>query len=53
MGNIYATLIHDYVVYGKESKYHTIEDVPAKYQTATRVAYEKKYGVPVPEAKVA
>lgn len=50
MGKIYAERIHDYVTYGIETKYKTINDVPAKYQAATRVAYEQKYGRPVPEA---
>lgn len=50
MGKIYARRIHDYVTYGTETKYHSIEDVPAKYQAATRAAYEELYGRPVPEA---
>ena len=50
MGKVYASLIHEYVTFGIDTKYHSINDVPAKYQAATRTAYEQKYGVPVPEA---
>lgn len=36
-GKIFARRIHDGAI--------TIEDVPGKYQTATRIAYKQLYGV--------
>ena len=50
MGKIYARLIFDYNYNGVDTKYHTINDVPAKYQAATRTAWDQLYGIPMPEA---
>lgn len=49
MGKIYARLIHKYNYEGIDTAYHTINDVPAKYQAATRVAWDELYGTPIPE----
>ena len=49
MGNIYARLIHKQVYEGIDTGYYSIQDVPAKYQAATRTAYKKLYGSDVPE----
>jgi len=49
MGKIYARLIHKQVVEGIDTGYYTINDVPIKYQDATRVAYKQLFGVDVPE----
>lgn len=51
MGKIYARLIHKNVVEGIDTPYSCIEDVPAKYQEATRVAYRQLYGVDVPSSE--
>jgi len=50
MGKIYARLIHKQVYEGIETGYASINDVPAKYQAATRVAWDQLYGTPIPEA---
>lgn len=49
MGKIYARLIHKQVVEGIDTGYSSINDVPAKYQAATRTAYKELFGVNVPE----
>jgi hypothetical protein len=49
MGKIYARLIHKQVYEGIETGYNDINDVPAKYQAATRTAWKKLYGTPIPE----
>lgn len=46
---VYANLIHDYVVYGIETGYHSIADVKPKYQAKTRVYYKEMFGVDAPE----
>lgn len=48
-GKIYARLINKYVVYGLETGYHSIADVPTKYKDATREAYRILFGVDAPE----
>ena len=48
-GKIYANRIHDYVVYGINTKYKSIADVPKKYKDATREAYRLLFGVDAPE----
>lgn len=50
MGKVYARLIHKQVYEGIDTGYYSINDVPAKYQDATRVAYKQLYGHDVPEA---
>ena len=49
MGKIYARLIHKQVYEGIETGYASINDVPAKYQAATRTAWDQLYGTPIPE----
>ena len=49
MGKIYARLIHKQVYEGIDTGYYTIDDVPAKYQDATRTAWDQLYGTPIPE----
>ena len=49
MGKVYARLIHAYVYDGTPTKYESINDVPAKYQAATRAAWDELYGTPIPE----
>jgi hypothetical protein len=49
MGKIYARLIHKQVYEGIDTGYNSINDVPAKYQPATRVAWDQLYGTPIPE----
>ena len=49
MGKIYARLIYENVYKGIPTGYSSINDVPAKYQAATRVAWEQLYGIPIPE----
>lgn len=49
MGKIYARLIHKQVAEDINTGYYTINDVPAKYQAATRAAYKELFGVDVPE----
>lgn len=48
MGNVYARLIYKTNYEGLDSKYHTLSDVPAKYQAATRAAWDQLYGIPMP-----
>lgn len=50
MGKIYARLIHKQVFEGIQTGYASINDVPAKYQAATRTAWDQLYGTPIPEA---
>lgn len=49
MGKIYARLIHKNVYEGIDTPYASINDVPAKYQAATRAAWDELYGIPIPE----
>ncbi len=48
MGKIYARLIHKQNYEGIDTGYYTINDVPAKYQAATRKAWDELYGIPMP-----
>lgn len=48
MGKIYARLIHKQVYEGIETGYNDINDVPKKYQDATRAAWDQLYGIPMP-----
>lgn len=49
MGKIYARLIHKNVYEGIPTEYASINDVPVKYQAATRDAWDALYGTPIPE----
>jgi hypothetical protein len=49
MGNVYARLIHKNVYEGIDTPYASINDVQTRYQAATRIAWNKKYGIPIPE----
>ena len=49
MGKIYARLIHKQVYEGIDTGYSSINDVPARYQAATRAAWNQLYGTPIPE----
>ena len=40
MGKIYARLIHKQVYEGIDTGYSSINDVPARYQAATRAAWD-------------
>lgn len=48
MGKIYARLIHKQNYEGIDTGYYTINDVPKKYQAATRTAWDQLYGIPMP-----
>ncbi|MBP5325311.1 MAG: hypothetical protein J6Y86_07450 [Pseudobutyrivibrio sp.] len=49
MGKIYARLIHKQVYEGIETGYYSLSDVPAKYQSATRTAWDSLFSYPLPE----
>lgn len=48
-GKIYARLINKYVVYGIDTGYTRIADVPEKYQDVTRQAYIQLFKGDAPE----
>ena len=49
MGKIYARLIHKQVYEGIDTGYSSLDDVPAKYRSATEAAWDALYGIPMPE----
>ncbi len=44
MGKIYARLIYKNNYQGLDTGYASLDDVPAKYQTATETAWHQLYG---------